>query len=440
MLALPGDSTAVGTSRSEGVAATAGARHRHCVLEAPEPPSDRGNNFTKGVRWSPDGSTLLASHDDAALRLYQVPSAAVSGDSGWTGGDRGLAAPPLRMEPYAQVQEGGPVLDFCFFPSFTWENPATCCFIASSQDHPIHLREAATGTLCNTYRPYNQVDEVCHSFSLCFSPDGGKILGGFQQYIRVFDVQRPGRQVEDWLLSTRKGKGQKGIIGAIAANSMSPGVYAAGSYNRSVCVYHEGSRGKPVARLVDNEPDYEMGGVTQLLWASEWLLLSGHRRDRWLRAWDLRMASSAEGLGGGGLHPKALLHRFPRCTRTHQRFLFSVQGCQLAVGDDQGSVFLHSLSTFEEEECIPRAHERPCVSAMLHPFCRTLATSGGGRVFPDYDVDSSAGSLSPPPRRKSTRKRSCSRGKAAKHVKSLKPLDNSVRVWQLEPSGDEAQH
>ncbi|OLQ13714.1 Telomerase Cajal body protein 1 [Symbiodinium microadriaticum] len=64
------------------------------------------------------------------------------------------------LTSYASAAEGGPVLDFCFFPSFNSEFPASCCFITSSQDHPIHLRDALTGSLRNTYRPFNHVDEV----------------------------------------------------------------------------------------------------------------------------------------------------------------------------------------------------------------------------------------------------------------------------------------
>lgn len=85
------------------------------------------------------------------------------------------------LRPRCFIRFTAEVLDFCFFPSFTWEYPATCCFISSSQeglkdaetsmglhessgfhaqDHPIHLRDAITGELRNTYRPFNHVDEV----------------------------------------------------------------------------------------------------------------------------------------------------------------------------------------------------------------------------------------------------------------------------------------
>lgn len=413
-LALPD-----GPSGDSGMAGDAGGAPPQCVVEVGEPATGRGNNFSKGVKWSPDGLTLLALYDDAALRLLSTPDSLLESRS----------SGPQPLEPYAQVQEGGPILDFCFFPSFTWEYPATCGFITSCQGHPIHLREASTGKLCNTYRPYNQVDEVCHAYSLCFSPDCSRILAGFSQYIRVFDVQRPGRQIEDWTLSTRKGKGQKGMIGALSAATESPGIYAAGSYNRSLCVYHQGSRGKPVAWLADREQDYSMGGVTQLEWASEWMLLSGHRKDNWLRAWDLRMASSASEQGqASGMRAKALVHRFPRVTRTHQRFLFNARSGVLCTGDDTGDALLYSLSTLQPVGRITGAHRSSCVSAMLHPRLDAVVTSSGGRRFPDYDVDSSvasASSASPSPARQPPSKRR--RGDAAP-----RRLDNSIRLWRVD--------
>ncbi|CAE8601274.1 unnamed protein product, partial [Polarella glacialis] len=363
-----------------------------CLCEAPEPVSHRWNNFSKGSRWSPDGSVALAVSDDAMVRLYKVPDDPSGQNSS---GPTPTGADPAALKPYVEVAEGGPVLDFCFFPGFTQGCPASCCFITSSQDHPIHLRDALEGSLRNSYRPYNQVDEVCHAFSLCFSADGSKILGGFPQYIRVFDLQRPGRQVEDWLLSTKKGRGQKGIIGAVAASPDRPGLYAAGSYNRSICLYQQGNRGKPVAHLADNGKDHAMGGVTQLMFSGEWLLLSGHRQDGFIRAWDLRMAGDRE--------QEALLHRFPRPAYTHQRFSFGVQDDLLTTGDDSGNILLYSLSSLQEVGRIAGAHSRPCVAAELRPGSQAspgqglLLSSSGSRHFPDYDVDSPEPSRSPSP-------------------------------------------
>lgn len=335
------------------------------------------------------------------------------------------------LNNFACADEGEPVSDFCFYPGYNWQEPATCCFITSSQDHPIHLRDAFTGTLRNTYRPYNNVDEVCHASSLSWSLDGSQILGGFNSCIRLFDVQRPGRQSAEWLLSTRKGKGQKGIIAAITPSPVNADLYAAGSYNRSICIYSSNRPKTPVAWLADRQSGFEMGGITQLIWASEWLLLSGHRKDGYVRAWDLRKISQDVETNLLDGSPTALLHRFPRKLTTHQRFLFSVAGDVLATGDDDGCVLFYSLSQLKELGRAPGAHRRPCVSAMLHPYLDFMVSSSGARRFPDYDV------ASPEPDRNLSAGESPSSTRGAKRKaseleKHRGVLDNSIRLWKLE--------
>merc|ERR1712227_922158 len=118
-----------------------------------------------------------------------------------------------------------------------------------------------------------------------------------------------------------------------------------------------------------------MGGVTQLIWASEWLLLSGHRKDSCIRAWDLRKLSGSS--ASLEERPSALINRFSRPVCTHQRFLFSTSGDVLATGDDRGSVLFYSLSRLQGLGQVPGAHGRPCVSAMLHPYLDLLLSSSG---------------------------------------------------------------
>ena len=80
------------------------------------------------------------------------------------------------------------------------------------QAHPIHLWDACGGDLRCTYRGYNDVDEVTAAFSVCFSPDGRKVLGGYSKSIAVFDVSRPGRdytKVTTW--SKKKSNGLPGV-------------------------------------------------------------------------------------------------------------------------------------------------------------------------------------------------------------------------------------
>lgn len=372
------------------------------LLESPEPHSTERNNFSKGARWSPDGSVIVAVNNDQVLRLFNVPK-------------ESLTAPATTpLVPDVSVTEGGALVDVCFFPHFS-EDPASRCLLTSSHGHPLHLRDEC-GELRNTYRPFNNVEEVCHATTMTFSSDGRKIAAGFPQHIRLFDVQRPGRQIEDWTLSTRKGRGQKGIIGALEATPFWPGLYAAGSYNKSICLYNEQTRGRSIASFHDGQGRDQMGGVTQLVWASEFVLLSGHRRDGWIRAWDMRMTSEPHVDG----RPRALMHRFQRSAQTHQRFLFSVHGDVLASGDDRGDLSFHSLSYMCQTGRI-KAHGRPCVSGMLNPVNDTLIlTSSGSRSFLNYDVDSDE------------------EGVCAKRPKlgsecheEMGMMDNSMRVWRL---------
>ena len=44
-----------------------------------------------------------------------------------------------------------------------------------------------------TYRPYDHLDEIAAAYSVAFTPDGSRILAGFKDCVRVFDVTRPGR-------------------------------------------------------------------------------------------------------------------------------------------------------------------------------------------------------------------------------------------------------
>ena len=50
--------------------------------------------------------------------------------------------------------------------------------------------DACSGELRCTYRGFNDVDEVTPAFSVCFSPDGQHILGG---YTKAIHVGRAGR-------------------------------------------------------------------------------------------------------------------------------------------------------------------------------------------------------------------------------------------------------
>ena len=74
-------------------------------------------------------------------------------------------------------------------------DPATCCFVASSRDHPLHLWDAFTGRMRASYKAYDHLDEVVAAYSVGFTQDGTKLLAGYERAIRIFDVAVQGRPI-----------------------------------------------------------------------------------------------------------------------------------------------------------------------------------------------------------------------------------------------------
>ena len=87
----------------------------------------------------------------------------------------------------------------------------------------------------------NHLDEVDSIVSLAFNPKGTRLFAGGNRMIRIFDLTRSGGQIESRATSkTKKSReGQRGIISCIAFNPDHSGIYAAGSYGRSVFIYSE---------------------------------------------------------------------------------------------------------------------------------------------------------------------------------------------------------
>ena len=103
--------------------------------------------------------------------------------------------------------------------------------------------------------------------------------------IRVFDLTRPGRQIESRPTSkTKRSKvGQRGLISTIAFNPDYSGIYAAGSYGGTTCVYSE----------LEGEVFDTLGGhphgVTKVQFSPDGkYLYTGGRRDDAILCWDIR--------------------------------------------------------------------------------------------------------------------------------------------------------
>ncbi|KAG8098079.1 hypothetical protein GUJ93_ZPchr0013g36467 [Zizania palustris] len=324
-------------------------------------PAASADNFLKGVKWSPDGSSFLTSSDDNSLRLFYLPEDAYS-----TAGEQTAETAVGGEDSYGaniQVNEGEPVYDFCWYPYMSVSDPATCVFASTSRDHPIHLWDATTGELRCTYRAYDAMDEITAALSISFNSTGAKLFAGYNKAIRVFDVHRPGRDFEQYSLL----KGGEGPTGIISSISVSPhnGMLAVGSYSQTTAVYAESNM----------EPLYvlhgQLGGVTQVLFSKDGnYLYTGGRKDPYILCWDIRNTVD-------------IVYKLYRSSdTTNQRIHFDIEPCgkHLGTGGQDGMVHIYDLQGGQWVTAFQAAADTVNGFA-FHPYLPLATTSSGHRRF-----------------------------------------------------------
>lgn len=350
--------------------------------------------ITRGCKWSPDGSCLLTNSDDCCLRIFNLPTVLCQQQIDWSEVE--------EMVPVVKCSESGLIYDYAWFPGMNSNDPATCCFASTSTRNPIHLWDAYTGELRCSYRPYNHLDEPVAAHSIGFDNFGEKLYCGFDKMVRVFNVDRPGRCFEERPTNVKK-LGQPGIISCFAFSPL--GVYAAGSYCKTVAVYSE-SDGVLQFILSGHQ-----GGVTHLRFSPDGQqLYSGGRKDAEILCWDLRNLGK-------------VLYCMKRTVTTHQRMYFELSRCGnfLVSGNSNGIVTVWDLQIepLELEDCEPlkkpglffKAHD-DCVNGVsLHPTMPVYATTSGQRKFPELSDDDSDTLFT---------------------FKHLEKADNSLKLWLID--------
>ncbi|ESS34634.1 putative guanine nucleotide-binding protein [Toxoplasma gondii VEG] len=373
--------------------------------ERPAKPRKTGNeNCLRGTAWSVDGSAFLTWSEDAVVRLFATPEEDTSERA------EGFVDVPA-LDPWTCADEGELIFDCLWFPSLDWTQPRTYSYAVTSRDHPIHLYSGIDCSLLASYSCYNHLDEVAHAYSLLFHRTKPRLFAGGISGVRIFDLERPGRQLHDILFATRRAKhGQKGIISCMDFKASGPGankLFACGSYSQSVCVYTEdcgGRRGAlpytaPTHCLLDTATSW--GGVTQVKFVGENLLVSGHRQDGVMRCWDLRKPDT----------PLARLGR--ATTQSSQKFAFDSRPLTdedegeitaLVTGDELGQISFFSLSSWKCIYAHANAHHgdhinpAAVVAAAFHPRRSLLLTAAGSRRFHDFAASTcSSPAVSPDP-------------------------------------------
>ncbi|KAL4093755.1 hypothetical protein PRIC1_011185 [Phytophthora ramorum] len=310
------------------------------------------NNFTKGVKVSPDGLCLLTNSDDHILRLFETNS-----------DDSGCDTSIL------QAKEGGTVYDYQWYPFMTSADPNSCIFVSTSRDQPVHLWDAYTGELRASYRAYDHLDELASAQSLAFNSTGTKLFAGFDRMIRFFDLSQPSRDFRARpLTKTRRArKGQRGLISTLHFNPDHSKIYAAGSYGGTTCVYTE-DEGEELLAL----RDHDGRGISQVKFSPcGRFLFTAARRDARIHCWDIRATNE-------------ILHSFNRVADSNQRVEFDLHcgGRYLATGNRTGRVMLYDVLTgalLDESIQLPDCANG--VSFFPDPTRAMVAVSSGQRHY-----------------------------------------------------------
>lgn len=329
-------------------------------------PTKFSENFTKGCFWSPDGTCLLVPAEDFKIRIYEIPRQLYDKKpclNDWT---------TIELTATLTIKEGGIIYDTCWFPFMNSWHPETCCFLSTSKESPVHLWDAYTGELRATYRPYNQVDEIEAPISIQFVDYGNTLWCGLKNSLKIFDVQRPGRQTSAIDLKNDF-PNMRGLVSCIRENPVMPGLVALGTYSKRIGLYKD----RPICIFqVDS-------GVTQIEFSScGTKMFTSVRRSNEFLCWDLRK-------------PGSLLCSFHgrQSERTNQRIHFTLSPMenQIISGGTDGCITVWDLPSecdVPHDEDVPVKHNiklsSDCINGIsLHKSFPLIAISTGQRLSED---------------------------------------------------------
>lgn len=320
--------------------------------------------YLRGCKWSPDGTCCLSVVNNDGVHVTELPSELYQGV---VCGDRIIDV----LESVIHLKETGSVYDFCWYPFMNSTNPPSCCWLTTKQNSPIQMWDAFDGSLRCSYRGFNAVDEMEPALSVSFTSDGRKIIAGYKKHLRIFDVERPGREFTEQKISS-----------SASSISTQNNLVAVGSWNTTITLYNESEIGtKKIGDMYGHG-----GGVTHMKFIPGTLkLVSGARKDHRLFVWDIR-------------YYRKPLNILSRVVNTNQRIYFDISPCgrYLVSGGTDGVVKVWSLDHIDWHSSLDPVNNTTddvtykfplykdcCNSISIHPYRPILATGSGQYHFTD---------------------------------------------------------
>jgi len=265
------------------------------------------------------------------------------------------------------LQEPELIYDFQWYPYMDSNQSDTCFIFSTCRDNPVHLFDAYTGQVRASYKALNHLEELVAAYSIGFELQSGKLYCGYDRVIRAFDIQRPGLCIQQWNTFDRtKNVYQSGIISCLSFNSQISGMYAAGSYAKTIGIYGD-MNGELIAILHGHA-----GGITHVRFSSDGnRLYSGARKDGMILCWDIRNLGE-------------LLCTYQRDVNTNQRiyFDFDPSSTMLVTGNSNGHVLGWDINTNSSTPIVDFLAHNDCTNGIsIHPKRSLVATSSGQRRF-----------------------------------------------------------
>lgn len=207
----------------------------------------RSADVFKQTVWTPDGSSLITSNEDHALRLFVAPPDLLSNKE----------KQPHSLYPYTRTFFSCPIVSFSVFPGFQLADYSTCFAVVSQRGMPIQITNVLSGSQsvgCYKWTDMSNEQFITPSI-LAFKPDSDYLFAGSQRRLALFNVHNVGSEPEyQWDMPG---------FGLVSHISHASKQVAVSSYSGGLALYNFDTMGE-VAKT-SSAPTAQ--GICQTIWS-----------------------------------------------------------------------------------------------------------------------------------------------------------------------------